>query len=299
MRLTCLLGFLAAVRALPGSKLPCIEGNSLESVASCDGKRPPCIGRLVHARQPSGLQLLAGERLANVPGRQGSCWAGLPHEAIATLFRGPWANKTVIFDGDSIMEHQWAATMCALKAHRGWGRRSADVHTAEVRTPPAWVQMLPAPTYSRFPSSPSHPTCASQGRHARRQLQHRLRRPARPSLPAPALASPPAPVPATSPPGWRSLSRPPRPLSPGRATEYSHRRDYFPGAPRTRRRGRFRVAASTTTRGARPLSQASRTSPRIYADWCPSFPPGRPRGSSVLLKEVSAQHWFRGKGRRL
>lgn len=118
MRRACLLALVGAAHALPGSKQPCTEGNSLATVTNCDGKRPACISHAWFTHDnPGGCDAAAVQEYN---------WPAFPldkdpagpasHTAIATLFRGPWANKTVIFDGDSIMEEQWASTICALRA---------------------------------------------------------------------------------------------------------------------------------------------------------------------------------------
>lgn len=101
---------------------PCQLGNSLNSVICNRGRElPTCITHawLTHD-YPHGCDAAALDSIdwpqftgddQPLPSRPDS------GDGLLELLRGAWANKTVVFDGDSMMEEQWAGTLCALRAH--------------------------------------------------------------------------------------------------------------------------------------------------------------------------------------
>lgn len=98
----------------------CTEHNELGAVTNCRKPTPACVSHAYLSHDnPEACDAAAVAEYnwpqypADPPGGRATP-AGIT--ALAALFRGPWANKTVIFDGDSLMEEQWAVTMCALRA---------------------------------------------------------------------------------------------------------------------------------------------------------------------------------------
>lgn len=94
---------------------PCVVGNELQSVL-CDGQRR-CITHawLTHDAPDSACSdPLSIDWPEHPLDDERASPADAP--ALLELLRGAWRNRTVVFDGDSVMEEQWAMTRCMLRA---------------------------------------------------------------------------------------------------------------------------------------------------------------------------------------